>query len=64
MLIIAYPRDAGFFERAPFEYELDPKMAQIDELLNDDRLILQASLSRSKFQSRGMVGASISRTQP
>lgn len=44
MLIIAYPRDAGFFERAPFEYRLDPKMAKIDELLNDERLILRASL--------------------
>jgi IS5 family transposase len=44
MLIIAYPRDAGFFERAPFEYRLDPKMAKIDELLNDDRLMLRASL--------------------
>lgn len=44
MLIIAYPRDEGFFERAPFDYRLDPKMAKIDELLNDDRLILRASL--------------------
>jgi len=44
MLIIAYPRDAGFFARAPFEYQLDPKMAKIDELLNDERLILRASL--------------------
>jgi len=44
MLIIAYPRDAGFFQRAPFEYELDPKMAKIDELLDDDRLILRVSL--------------------
>src|SRR3990172_6125354 len=44
MLIIAYPRDDGFFERAPFEYRLDPKMAKIDELLDDDRLILRASI--------------------
>ena len=44
MLIIAYPRDDSFFERAPFEYQLDPKMAKIDELLDDDRLILRASV--------------------
>ena len=44
MLTIAYPRDDGFFARAPFEYQLNPKMAKIDELLNDDRLILRVSL--------------------
>lgn len=44
MLIIAYPRDDGFFERAPFAYRLDAKMAKMDELLNDERLILQVSL--------------------
>ena len=48
MLIIAYPHDAGFFERVPFEYQLDPKMAKIDELLNDDRLILCASLDLAR----------------
>lgn len=44
MLIIAYPRDDGFFGRAPFEYRLDPKMAKMDELLEDERLILRVSL--------------------
>jgi IS5 family transposase len=44
MLIIAYPRDEGFFARAPFEYQLDPKMAKIDELLDDERLLLRVSL--------------------
>ena len=44
MLIIAHPRDDKFFVRAPFDYQLDPKMAKLDELLNDDRLILRASL--------------------
>jgi IS5 family transposase len=44
MLIIAHPRDDGFFERAPFAYQLDPTMAKIDELLEDERLILRASV--------------------
>jgi transposase, IS5 family len=44
MLIIAYPRDEGFFARAPFEYQLDPKIAKIDELLDDERLLLRVSL--------------------
>jgi IS5 family transposase len=44
MLIIAYPRDEGFFARAPFEYQLDPKMAKMDELLEDERLILRVGL--------------------
>jgi len=44
MLIIAYPRDEGFFARAPFAYQLDPKMMKIDELLDDERLLLRVSL--------------------
>lgn len=44
MLIIAYPRDDGFFERAPFDYQLEPKMAKIDELLNEERLLLRVGL--------------------
>ncbi len=44
MLIIAYPREEGFFGRAPFAYELDPKLAKMDELLEDERLILRVSL--------------------
>lgn len=44
MLIIAYPRDDGFFGRAPFDYQLDPKMAKMDELLEDERLILRVGL--------------------
>jgi IS5 family transposase len=44
MLIIAYPRDEGFFARAPFEYQLDPKMTKIDELLDNERVLLRVSL--------------------
>lgn len=44
MLIIAYPRDNGFFDRAPFDYELDPKLAKMDELLEDERLLMRVSL--------------------
>ena len=44
MLIIAYAREEGFFERAPFEYQLDPKMAKMDELLNEARLLLRVGL--------------------
>jgi transposase, IS5 family len=43
-LIIAYPREEGFFARAPFEYQLAPKLAQIDELLDNERLLLRVSL--------------------
>ena len=48
MLIIAYPREEGFFARAPFDYRLDRKLAKMDELLEDERLILQASLDLAK----------------
>jgi IS5 family transposase len=44
MLIIAYPRDEGFFVRAPFEYQWDPKMAKLDALLDNERLLLRVSL--------------------
>jgi len=44
MLIIAYPRDDGFFARASFDYQLDPKLAKMDELLADERLLLRISL--------------------
>jgi hypothetical protein len=48
MLIIAYPRDDEFFERAPFKYHLDAKMAKMDELLEDERLLLQVSLDLAR----------------
>jgi IS5 family transposase len=54
MLIIAYPREEGFFERAPFEYQLDRKMAKMDELLEDDRLILRASLDLASSAPRAL----------
>jgi len=44
MLIIAHPRDDGFFDRAPFDYQLDPKLAKMDELLEDKRLMLRIAL--------------------
>jgi len=44
MLIIAYPCEEGFFERAPFDYQLDPQMAKMDELLNEKRLLLRVGL--------------------
>ena len=54
MLIIAYPREDEFFERAPFEYQLDRKMAKMDELLQDERLILRASLDLAKSAPRAL----------
>jgi IS5 family transposase len=44
MVLIAYPRDEGFFARAPFEYQLDPKMAKIDDRLDHERRRLRVSL--------------------
>src|SRR3990172_9484609 len=48
MLIIAYPREEGFFARAPFDYRLDRKLAKMDEVLEDEWLILQASLDLAR----------------
>ena len=43
MLIISYPRDPDFVARWPGGFKLNPQLAQIDELLNDRKLILLAT---------------------
>jgi IS5 family transposase len=43
MLIVSYSRDERFLARAPFEIHLDPELVEIDHLLDDPQLILQAS---------------------
>jgi IS5 family transposase len=43
MLIISYPRDPDFAARWPGGFKLNPQLAQIDELLNDRKLILLAT---------------------
>ena len=43
MLIIAYPADPDFAARWPGGFKLNPQLAQIDELLNDRKLILLAT---------------------
>jgi IS5 family transposase len=43
MLIIAYPRDEQFLARVPFQFDLDPKLVEIDRLLDDPKLVLQVS---------------------
>jgi len=54
MLIIAYPCDDGFFGRAPFDYQLDPKMAKMDELLEDESLLLRISLDLAHSASHAL----------
>jgi IS5 family transposase len=43
MLIIAYPHDPDFETRWQRYFKLNPQLAQIDELLNDRKLILLAT---------------------
>jgi IS5 family transposase len=43
MLIIAHPRDDHFLARAPFEFELDPQLLEMDQLLDDPKLVLQVT---------------------
>ena len=43
MLIIAYAHDPNFVARWPGGFKLNPQLAQIDELLNDRKLILLAT---------------------
>lgn len=54
MLIIAYPRDDGFFGRAPFDYQMEPKLAKMDELLEDERLLLRVSLDLAQSAPHAM----------
>ena len=43
MLIIAYPRDEQFLARVPFQFVLDPKLVEMDRLLDDRQLVLQVT---------------------
>ena len=43
MLIIAYSRDERFLARVPFQFDLDPKLVEMDRLLDDPKLVLQVS---------------------
>jgi IS5 family transposase len=48
MLIIAYPRDDGFLSRASFAYAPDARLAALDQVLDDARLVLRVSLDLMK----------------
>lgn len=43
MLIIAYLRDEQFLARVPFQFDLDPKLVEMDRLLDDPKLVLQVA---------------------
>lgn len=43
MLIIAYSRDEGFLQRAPFEVKIDPKLVRLDQVLDDSKLMLMVT---------------------
>jgi IS5 family transposase len=43
MLIVAYLRDERFLARVPFQFKLDPKLIEMDRLLDDPKLVLQVS---------------------
>ncbi len=43
MLIIAYSRDEQFLARVPFQFDLDPKLAAMDRLLDDPKLVLRVT---------------------
>lgn len=43
MLIIAYPRDEQFLARAPFQFDLDSKLVEMDRLLDDPKLVLRVA---------------------
>ena len=43
MLIIAHPRDELFLERLPFHVDLDPELVEMDQVLDDQKLILSAT---------------------
>ena len=43
MLIIAHPRDDRFLARAPFQFMPDPQLVEMDQLLDDPRLMLQVT---------------------
>ncbi len=43
MLIVAYFHDEQFLSRVLFQFELDPKLMEMDRLLDDPKLVLQVS---------------------
>lgn len=43
MLIIAYPCDQQFLARVPFQFALDPKLVEMDRLLDDRKLVLRVT---------------------
>jgi len=43
MLIVSYLRDEKFLTRVPFQFELDPKLIEMDRLLDDPKVVLQVS---------------------
>ncbi len=43
MLIIAYPSDKAFLAQVPFHFALDPKLVEMDRLLDDRKLVLRVA---------------------
>jgi hypothetical protein len=43
MLIIAYSRDEGFLQRVPFEVEINPKLVELDRVLDDPKMMLMVT---------------------
>jgi IS5 family transposase len=43
MLIIAYSRNEGFLQRVPFEVKVDPKLVELDRVLDDSELVLMVT---------------------
>ena len=37
MLITAYLRDEGFLQRVPLEVKIDPKLVELDQVLDDSK---------------------------
>ena len=54
MLIIAYPRDADFLARAPFEYQPEVELVIIDRLLDDERMLLCAASDLARSAPRAL----------
>lgn len=43
MLIVAHPCDETFLNRAPFPLQIEPKLLEMDRLLDDSKLVLAVS---------------------
>jgi IS5 family transposase len=52
MLIIAYPPDPTFLARAPFTYQPEPPLRELDRLLDNPRLVMRVSLDLMKSAPR------------